>query len=423
MSKQNSKKWRFVLYIIGALTLLGVKFGFDSSIETGVIALIAALVLLAIPTISIIREKFHHEERCASSPSIFSSSPASVPAPKSSSQPCSVPSSLTEEHPRQSIPRYDYFSYTHLSSLPPSYVCVDLETTGLYPERDRITEVAAARVENGVITDSFSSLVHSPVAIDSYVSKLTGITNEMIADAPGEAEIIRKLFTFIDNSPIVGYNVSFDVSFLHYAAYRASVPLVHESFDVQSYAKKGLPGRPGYKLSNVAEYLSVEQPDAHRALADVLTTVACAEKLRPIVEEIEEKKRKEAARQKAIAEFDFSRIDVDYKAIVPFGEIDSEAPFCGKRVVFTGALERMTRQEACQIVANLGGQPWGTVTKGTAYLVVGNGPASPYDDPDTAPKKVLKADEWRAKGSKIQTISEKEFFEMIDNYERRKTDD
>ncbi len=415
MSKQKRKKWRIVFYILGVLTLLSIKYAFSVSSGTGVFFIILSISLLTIPTISIIYDKKEPKSQSVSAVRSSSISPVT-----SSSSYTHSGSSVSV---KSSVPRYDYFDYTHLSALPQSYVCVDLETTGLYPERDRITEVAAARVENSVITDSFSSLVHSTVPIDSFVSNLTGITNEMIADAPGEAEIIRKLFTFIDNSPIVGYNVSFDVSFLHYAAYRASVPLVRESFDVQSYARKGLPGRPGYKLSNVAEYLSVEQPDAHRALADVLTTVACAEKLRPIVEEIEEKKRKEAARQKAIAEFDFSRIDVDYKAIVPVGEIDSEAPFCGKRVVFTGALERMTRQEACQIVANLGGQPWGTVTKGTAYLVVGNGPASPYDDPDTAPKKVLKADEWRAKGSKIQTISEKEFFEMIDNYERGKTDD
>lgn len=319
---------------------------------------------------------------------------------------------------QSSIPPYSYFDYIHLQDLPESYVCVDLETTGLYSERDRITEVAAARVRNGVVLDSFSSFVHSPVPIDPFITKITGITNEMISSAPDEDEVIRKLLSFIGNDPIVGYNVSFDISFLHYAACRVSVPLVRESFDVQWYAKKGLPGRPGYKLCNVAEYLAVEQTNMHRALADVLTTVACAEKLRPIMIEIKEKELKEAARQKAISEYDFSRVDVDYKAIVPENEIDPNSPFFGKRVVFTGALKRMTRREACQIVANLGGQPWGSVTKGTAYLVVGDGPASPYDDPGVAPKKVQKADEWRLKGSAIRTISEKEFFEMIEEYQR-----
>ncbi len=411
MSKQKSNKWRIVLYVIGGLLLLSVKYAFESSVGYGIFTLFAALLLIAIPTISIIRGKQASSAKSSSASSVSSSAPPKGYTPQKPVSPAKSSLSPSPAAPaKPSIPRYYYTDYTRLSSLPTSYVCIDFETTGLYPERDRITEVAAARVSDGQIVDTYSSLVHSPVAIDAFVSNLTGITNEMIATAPEESDVIRDLIAFIGDLPVIGYNVSFDLGFLHYAAHRASLPCPRKNFDVQSYAKKGLPGRPGYKLGNVAEYLSVEQPDAHRALADVLTTVSCAEKLRDVVAEVE--------RQKAIAEYDFQNAYVDYQSFVPaVDHVDENSPLFGKRVVFTGTLSRMTRVDACQLVANLGGQPWGNVTKGTAYLVVGEGEMSPHADSSGVTRKMQQAEEWRAKGSAIKTVTESGFFGMLDEYE------
>lgn len=408
---KQSSKWRIILYVLGALALLSVNFGFDSSVGVGFLTLSVAIVLIAIPTVSIIIEKTSSKQKSIASP--VAPSPSRTYAP--------VPQAASMSAPVRKIEPYYYSDYDCLHDLPHSYVCVDVETTGLDAKNDHMTEIAAARVEGGVVTNTFSTFVHSSVPIPAMVSRITGITDEMIADAPEESSVLSQFLAFVGDYPIVGYNISFDLGFLHYAAQRACQSLPRKTFDVHSYAKRLLPGKPGYKLCNVAEYLAVDQPTAHRALADVLTTVSCAERLRPIAEEIAEKERKESARQKAIDEYDFSRVNVDYKSIVPtVDQIDPDAPFCGKRVVFTRELVRMTRQEACQIVANLGGQPWGSVTKGTAYLVVGDGPATPYEDQDARPRKVVQAEAWQAKGSAIQVISETAFFEMVDDYKGAK---
>ena len=411
-----SKKTRVILYVIGAIVLVSSIYGFNSSASAGFITLLVGLVLVAIPTISIIREKQSSAAKSSPASSVFSSTqPKGYTSQKPISPAKASPTPSPSAPAKPFIPRFYYTDYSRLSSLPTSYVCIDFETTGLYPERDRITEAAAARVENGQIVDTYSSLVHSPVSIDAFVSNLTGITNEMIATAPEESYVIRDLIAFIGDLPVIGYNVSFDLGFLHYAAHRASLSCPRENFDVQSYAKKGLPGRPGYKLENVAEYLSVDQPEAHRALADALTTVACAEKLRGVVGEIE--------RQKAIAEYDFQNAYVDYKSFVPtVDHVDENSPLFGKRVVFTGTMSRMTRIDACQLVANLGGQPWGNVTKGTSYLVVGEGETSPHADSSGITRKMQQADEWRAKGSAIKTVTETDFFKMLDEYENKNID-
>lgn len=412
-----STKARVILFVIGIIVLLSSIYGFASSASVGFISLLVGLVLVAIPTISIIREKSSDSGRTTSTSDVSytPAPPKGYTAQKQFVPAKSSPTPTTAAAAKPSIPRYYYTDYTRLPDLPTAYVCIDFETTGLYPEKDRITDAAAARVVDGQIVDTYSSLVHSPVAISAFVSNLTGITNEMISTAPEEDDVIRKLIAFIGDLPVIGYNVSFDLGFLHYAAHRASLPCPRENFDVQSYAKKGLPGRPGYKLENIAEYLSVDQPEAHRALADVLTTVACAEKLRGVVADIE--------RQKAIAEYDFQNAYVDYKSFVPtVDHVDENSPLFGKRVVFTGTMSRMTRIDACQLVANLGGQPWGNVTKGTSYLVVGEGETSPHTDSSGITRKMQQADEWRAKGSAIKTVTETDFFKMLDEYENKKAD-
>jgi DNA polymerase-3 subunit epsilon len=95
-----------------------------------------------------------------------------------------------------------------------SYVVLDLETTGLSPERgDRITEIGAVRIREGRIVERFQSLVNCNVLIPSFITAYTGITQRMVDQAPPVMTVIRSLNMFIADAPIIAHNASFDQRF------------------------------------------------------------------------------------------------------------------------------------------------------------------------------------------------------------------
>ncbi|MDD4495812.1 MAG: PHP domain-containing protein, partial [Eubacteriales bacterium] len=99
-----------------------------------------------------------------------------------------------------------------------NYVVFDIETTGLYAERDKITEIGAVRIVNGEITQEFCSFVNPGIPIPSEITSLTGITDEMVADAPPIREVIKEFIKFAGESTLVAHNASFDISFIRKAA-------------------------------------------------------------------------------------------------------------------------------------------------------------------------------------------------------------
>lgn len=300
-----------------------------------------------------------------------------------------------------------------LARFPSDYFCIDVETTGLNPQYDRITEIAAVKVESGRIVDRFSSLVCSEVPIPPNVEQITGISNEMLSDAPTENEIIPRFLEYINYRDVIGYNVGFDIRFLKAAAERCGDFFCSDFFDVLPLAKKCLPDLKRYSLEEVARRLDIPTPVAHRALADAETTILCASALRSMTSP-EEKKRV------AIENYDFSKIQVDFDALKPtVDSVDPQNPLYGKRIVFTGELLSMTRAEACQYVVNHGGVAADKVTKGTSFLVIGDAGFPPNTD-EAGSGKMKKADEWRSKGSAIQNISEADFFKMVSEYEKAK---
>lgn len=95
-----------------------------------------------------------------------------------------------------------------------TFVAFDFETTGLDPESDRITEVAAIRFVNGERDDAYETLVNPQIPIPREITNITGISDEMVAGAPTENEVSGKVIDFIADSPIVAHNISFDIQFL-----------------------------------------------------------------------------------------------------------------------------------------------------------------------------------------------------------------
>ncbi len=400
-----SKKTRSILYVLGSVVLVSSIFAFLSSIGTGFLTLFVGLVLISIPTISI----FSKKTSASSSP--YPSEPPKGYTPQKSviaaaSSPCSSVQSSAIPRPKSSVaPDFSYWKLSLIHDLPREYVCLDFETTGFDERNDRITEAAAVRVVDGEIVDRFSSLVKCERSIPPVVVEKTGITAAMLLDAPSELVVIKSLFVFIGDLPIAAYNAPFDLGFLHYAAWRYSMSVSVPVFDILQYARDNLPHDLPKKLSSVAEHLGVSSDQYHRALADAVTAARVAEAIRQIVAENERKKQ--------LSERIAADAAIDYKSFSPSGEIDPNSPLLGKRVVFSGLLSRMSRRDACQIVADLGGQPWGSVTKGTAFLVTGEGEEHAFAEANGVSYKMRQAEEWRAKGSAIQTITETEFFDML----------
>ena len=96
----------------------------------------------------------------------------------------------------------------------PCFVVLDLETTGGNALRDRITEIAAVRVEHGVETARWSSLINPGVCIPAFIQALTGISDAMVADAPAFADIAPKLIALLEGAVFVAHNVRFDHGFV-----------------------------------------------------------------------------------------------------------------------------------------------------------------------------------------------------------------
>ena len=153
------------------------------------------------------------------------------------------------------------------------WVVLDVETTGLSPETDRVIEVAACRYDQGQLVDSFSSLVNPGKKLPAEITKLTGITNADLKTAPAFSEIAQKLKDFIGDLPMVAHNARFDAQFVRYECSRAGVPVNIHYIDTQKLAKWCFYGMQDYKLSTLLNELGLlDHAQEHRALSDVEAT-------------------------------------------------------------------------------------------------------------------------------------------------------
>lgn len=157
-----------------------------------------------------------------------------------------------------------------------AFTVVDIETTGGSPANAAITEVAAATFRHGELQATFSSLVNPGMPVPPYVAVLTGITDEMVSDAPAPGVVLPQLVDFVGDSVLVGHNVHFDLRFLNHTLQALELPdLGHpdRSLDTLTLARRMLRGQvPNCKLATLAGSLSLAHQPSHRALHDVLAT-------------------------------------------------------------------------------------------------------------------------------------------------------
>ena len=147
-------------------------------------------------------------------------------------------------------------------------IALDIETTGLDPNLDAVTEIAALRFKGARVEDTFQTLVNPNRPIPSNITQLTHITNEMVRNAPQIGEVIGKVAQFVGNDIIVGHNISFDLNFLRLKG----ILQKNLSYDTYDLASILLPDAPRYNLGVLAQRMGIIVRDEHRALADCYTT-------------------------------------------------------------------------------------------------------------------------------------------------------
>lgn len=289
--------------------------------------------------------------------------------------------------------------------FPDSFVIMDFETTGLDRDFDKIIEIGAIKVESNTITDSFQTLINPGEEIDEFITELTGITNEMVSNCPSIDLVVPDFLVFLGDLPIVGHNISFDINFL---CANTEKIIYNDYINTLRLCRKLYSQEKHHRLKDMVNLLSLEATGAHRAYDDCLTTLALFTRC-----------KSEAVKQ-------YGTLDLFYKSfknsrkrlydiskIIPDeNQIDETNLFYDKECVFTGKLERIKREDAMQLVVNIGGRVRNSVTKLTNFLILGN---NDYCKTivDGKSSKQKKAEALKLKGQDIEIISEQTFYDLL----------
>ncbi|MBQ6888234.1 MAG: 3'-5' exonuclease [Lachnospiraceae bacterium] len=158
------------------------------------------------------------------------------------------------------------------------YICLDLETTGLNPKTDKIIEIGAVKVRNGNIVESFQSFVAPERKLEKRIVELTGITDEMLKNAPPKEEIIPCFLEFAGDDILLGHSVLFDFSFIKRTAVNCKLTFERQGIDTLKIARKFLPELESRSLGFLCSHYQIEHK-AHRAMADAKATVNLYKKL------------------------------------------------------------------------------------------------------------------------------------------------
>ncbi len=151
----------------------------------------------------------------------------------------------------------------------PCYVMLDLETTGGNAVNDRITEIAAVRVENGMEVDRWSTLVNPGVRIPPFIQNLTGINDAMVADAPCFEDVARRLVSMLEGAVFVAHNVRFDHSFVINELARIDMKLKAKTLCTVRLSRKLYPQHKGHGLDALMQRHGLQTLARHRAMGDV----------------------------------------------------------------------------------------------------------------------------------------------------------
>ncbi|WP_338028483.1 PolC-type DNA polymerase III [Gottschalkia acidurici] len=148
------------------------------------------------------------------------------------------------------------------------YTVFDIETTGLSSKKDRITEIGAVKIKNGEIIDTYSQLINPQVPIPEKITKLTGITDEMVKNEPFIEDIMNDFINFIGDSVLVAHNASFDTNFIKTNCERLNINMDNTILDTLSLSRVLFPDLKNHKLNTISKHLNISLENHHRAVDD-----------------------------------------------------------------------------------------------------------------------------------------------------------
>lgn len=305
------------------------------------------------------------------------------------------------------------------------FIAIDFETANF--KRQSVCSIGLAVVENFEVVKTINRLIKpTPNYYEAINMSIHGITPEMTEKEPSFKDLWNEIKPFIDNNKLVAHNASFDFSALRYVlnSYQISYPSL-DYYCSMLLSKKVFPGLINYQLPTVCKHLGIDGLSHHDAESDA---VACANVMIEIC-----KANNVASLNDLEQKLELSKGEIYPNSYSPFicyirktstnrqlfdivpetTEFDEEHPFYGKRVVFTGALSKLSRNDAKQIVANIGGiiKPDNLSSK-TNYLVVGTYDYNQYGEGFKS-SKLKNAEEMIAQGKELEIISEIDFFKMV----------
>lgn len=153
-----------------------------------------------------------------------------------------------------------------------TFVCFDIETTGLSPETDRIIEIGALKVQEGKVIDRFNEFINPGIPIPENITRLTGISSHMLKDADTEDIVVERFIEFAKDYILLGHNIMFDYSFTKAAAKRLGLPFEKSGLDTLIISRKLLKDIESKSLTNLCRHYGIENRRAHRAYEDARAT-------------------------------------------------------------------------------------------------------------------------------------------------------
>ncbi|WP_251553563.1 exonuclease domain-containing protein [Psychrobacillus sp. MER TA 171] len=311
-------------------------------------------------------------------------------------------------------------AYEKLEVVNMDFVAIDFETANSL--RTSACSVGIVVVRNGEIIEEVQTLINPLSEFNYYNTKIHGITDYMVQDAPTFQEFWPQLKPYIDQQTIIAHNASFDIGVL-----KESVNRCYEEQPQFQYAcsyriaKKIWPDLYNHKLSTVANYLSI-QFKHHDALEDAraaaLITIEAMKKTRTsslkemsLLHKI--KVNSSLDTKKAPSRVKKSKEDMALPFIVPDNiEKNTRHPFYGANIVFTGKMDSMTRSNAAKYAADRGATCKGAVDIDTNFLVVGDQALMKYVE-GVKSSKMQKAEDLIQKGIPLEIVGEQDFLRLV----------
>lgn len=278
------------------------------------------------------------------------------------------------------------------------YTVIDLETTSKYTNLAEIIEMSAVRVRNGEIVDKYSTFIKPSGNISSAITAITGITNEMLENAPKIEDKIQEYLDFIGDDIILGHNIaSFDSTILYDLCEKLNLKVFNNDIlDTLRYSKYCDIDVSDNKLKTISEFFGIEH-NAHRALNDCIANFEVYEKLKEhftgnIILTVSGESRRE-------------RTSIENLTVNP-----CYANLNGKNIVLTGEFACGQRKDVKSYFEKLGASVKSGVSSKTDYLIIGAFGSPDWKFGDYG-DKVAKAQELQLKGKPVEIIQEEEFFE------------